>query len=186
MIRMLGKRLPKRDNELSVQKVSIMYRTKEPTPEQLALRDQIRAEFPYLIDRTTLDKKISNMALGSKNIKRLLTHQFPGVKFSAKSDGYAGGSTIRVSWEDTDDGPTNQQVDALIDANFSYARFDGMTENTDYDRDPWREEFRALFGSASYVSSQSHKVSPEEIAKRRADKLQKATPTSPQRRRPGL
>lgn len=163
-----------------------MYRTKEPTPEQLALRDEIRAEFPYLIDRTTLDKKISSTALGSKNIKRLLSRKFPGVKFSCKSDLYAGGSTIYVSWEDAGEGPTHQQVDALVDANFSYSRFDGMTDSSDYDRDPWRQEFRALFGSASYVSAQPRQISPEEIAQRQAAKLDKATPSSPPKRRPGL
>lgn len=163
-----------------------MYRAPDPTPEQLALRDAIRAKYPYLIDRTTLDKKISSMALGAKNIKLLLRHNFPGVKFSAKSDGYAGGSTIHVSWEDAGEGPTTQQVDALVDTQFAYVRFDGMTDSTDYDRDPWRNEFRALFGSASYVNAHSNKVLPEEIAQRQAAKLQQDTPSSPQRRRPGL
>ena len=163
-----------------------MYRSPDPTPEQLALREEIRAQYPYLIEKGTTEKKMSSMALGAKNIKLLLRHEFPGVKFSAKSEGYSGGSSIRVSWEDLGEGPTSQQVDALIDTQFAYARFDGMTDSTDYDRDPWREEFRALFGSAAYVSAQSTRVSPEEIAQRQAIKLQSKTPATTPRRRPGL
>lgn len=162
---------------------------REPTPEQLALREQIKAQYPYLIDRDRWNegrtKKISSHALGAKNIGRLLKHEFPGVKFSVASDSYAGGCSIDVHWTQLPGAPDGKQVDALIDANFSTCRFDGMTDSTDYDRDPWREQFRALFGSASYVHASPRIPTAEELAKLEAQGMEQATAPASKARRGG-
>lgn len=57
-------------------------------------------------------------------IRRALRESFPGVKFSVRSDKYAGGSSIRVSWTD---GPTQHSVDAIA-SGFSGSGFDGMQD----------------------------------------------------------
>lgn len=51
-----------------------------------------------------------------------------GVKFSVRTDKYAGGSSIRVSWTD---GPTENEVESLI-GHYKGATFDGMTDMKDY------------------------------------------------------
>jgi hypothetical protein len=60
----------------------------------------------------------------AKLIRSTLKQAFPGIKFSVRSDKYAGGSSIRVSWID---GPTQKDVDAIA-SGFSGSGFDGMTD----------------------------------------------------------
>jgi hypothetical protein len=148
------------------------------TPEQLELQADIRKQYPHLVAREEIGKPISNTALGAKNIKRLLSKEFPGVKFRVGSDLYAGGSTINVSWDGYTGTPDSRKVDAIIHENFAYQRFDGMTDSTNYDNDPWRTQFRALFGSSGYVHAQANRVSPEEQAARDTENLQKQTPSA--------
>lgn len=160
---------------------------REPTAEQLALREEIKAQYPYLIDRATYGKKISGAALGAKNIKRLLTREFPGVKFSASCDAYSSGVTIVVSWPGYDEAPSSKQVDALIHDNFASLRYDGRDESTDFDNDPWRTQFRALFGSGSYVRAQASYISPEDKAALQTSRLEANTaPVAAPRRGPRL
>lgn len=60
----------------------------------------------------------------AKLIRMALKATFPGVKFSVRSDKYAGGSSIHVAWVD---GPTQREVEAITGP-FAGADFDGMID----------------------------------------------------------
>ncbi|MDI7862545.1 hypothetical protein MRS76_11290 [Rhizobiaceae bacterium n13] len=60
----------------------------------------------------------------AKLIRNQLKAKFPGVKFSVRSDVYAGGASIRVNWID---GPTVALVDDIVKP-FAGSGFDGMID----------------------------------------------------------
>lgn len=161
-----------------------MYR-KEYTQSELDMQAKVREAYPFLVERDRSEgaKKISGPALAGKNIRILLKREFPGTKFSVKCDIYSMGSSIYIYWEQDDGAPGYDDVNSLVDAIFSSKRFDGMTDSTTYDADPWRQAFRALFGSAGYVACQPRQLTPEDIAGREAAKLSKATIKAPASRR---
>ena len=60
----------------------------------------------------------------AKMIRAALKRAFPGVKFSVRSDSYAGGSSIDISYTD---GPALKSVELIAHA-FRGSDFDGMTD----------------------------------------------------------
>jgi hypothetical protein len=64
----------------------------------------------------------------AKLLRQALKRTFPGVKFSVRSDVYAGGASIDVSWTD---GPTAQAVKALGDE-YAGADFNAMQDLRTY------------------------------------------------------
>lgn len=60
----------------------------------------------------------------AKLVRAALKREFPGAKFSVRSDSYAGGASVRVNWTD---GPTVKEVDRVI-APYKGADFDGMVD----------------------------------------------------------
>ena len=60
----------------------------------------------------------------AKLVRAALKETFPGVKFSVRSDVYAGGASIRIKYTD---GPTYEQVKAVAGM-FEGSYFDGMTD----------------------------------------------------------
>lgn len=65
----------------------------------------------------------------AKMIRTMLRREFGrAVKFSVRTDVYAGGSSIRVRWTD---GPTKSAVEAVI-GHMHGATFDGMTDMKNY------------------------------------------------------
>lgn len=60
----------------------------------------------------------------AKLVRPLLKGTFPAVKFSVRSDRYAGGSAIHVTWTD---GPTTTEVSRITDG-FTGGRFEGLTD----------------------------------------------------------
>jgi hypothetical protein len=64
----------------------------------------------------------------AKLLRQALKRTFLGVKFSVRSDVYAGGASIDVSWTD---GPTTQAVKALADE-YAGADFDAMQDLKTY------------------------------------------------------
>ena len=72
-------------------------------------------------DRATVDVDLKDTA---KLIRATLKAHFPGVKFSVRSDRYAGGSSIRVDWRD---GPGQETVQAVV-APYASRGFDGMID----------------------------------------------------------
>jgi hypothetical protein len=96
-----------------------------------------------------MKKEQSRHAQGAKNIKNELQKRFPGIKFSVTSDSYAGGDSIRASWEL---GPTTKEVDTIVDM-YQRGDFDGMVDLYSYRHDPKTENFQNVNGSAKYVFS---------------------------------
>ena len=60
----------------------------------------------------------------AKLVRAALKKQFPTIKFSVRSDRYAGGASIDVRWTD---GPTTAQVDPIIKA-YEGGDFDGSID----------------------------------------------------------
>lgn len=82
-----------------------------------------------------MKRPLTTHANAAKLLRAILKEAFPGTKFSVRSDSYAGGSSIRFSWEN---GPTTKQAerfgnllqgkyfDGMIDyAGYNYLTFDG-------------------------------------------------------------
>jgi len=60
----------------------------------------------------------------AKVVRKILKEQFPGIKFSVRSETYSMGSNVRVHWTD---GPTTKQVDQAVGV-LSGSGFDGMID----------------------------------------------------------
>src|SRR3990167_7466408 len=73
---------------------------------------------------TTQEKTYLSCAETAKLVRTALRDAFPGVKFSVRSDTYAGGASIRVRWTD---GPTSDAVERVAGV-FAGADFDGMVD----------------------------------------------------------
>lgn len=48
----------------------------------------------------------------SRNLRAILKHEFPGVKFTVRSDSYSLGDSVRVGWVD---GPSSEAVSGVVD-----------------------------------------------------------------------
>ena len=86
---------------------------------------------------------ISSRILATKNIRAELKLCFPGVKFSIKSDSFAGGDSIDVHWVD---GPIYTQVVDII-SKYQYGSFNSMEDMYEYTNG----NFCSVFGGAKYV-----------------------------------
>lgn len=64
----------------------------------------------------------------AKLLRANLKASFPGVKFSVRSNTYAGGASIDVSWTD---GPTEAEADKVLQ-HYAGASFDGMIDLKSY------------------------------------------------------
>lgn len=64
----------------------------------------------------------------AKLVRVALKEAFPGVKFSVRSDSYAGGASMRVRWTD---GPFERDVEKVAKA-FEGGSFDGMIDLKSY------------------------------------------------------
>jgi hypothetical protein len=103
--------------------------------------------YPHL--ETQANTKRSVHALAAKNIRTELQRAFPGVKFTVRSETYAGGNAVDISWND---GPLTKDVDA-IGGKYQKGHFNGMEDIYEYDRENiWGD----VFGSVKYVQSQRH------------------------------
>lgn len=107
--------------------------------------------YDYLEKRP--ESKKSDRAMAAANIKRELTRVFPGQKFSVKSEVFAGGDSVDVSWED---GPTWEEVEKIINK-YQSGDFDGMTDCYNY---RGKSAFRETHGDAKYVHA-NRRVSTE-------------------------
>lgn len=70
------------------------------------------------------ERKYIDVTGTAKLIRKALKESFPAVKFSVRSERYAGGSSINISWTD---GPTGKQVERVAGA-FEGGYFDGMID----------------------------------------------------------
>lgn len=72
---------------------------------------------------TTTSPRWARPAEVTKHFRSTLRVEFPGVKFSAKTNTYSGGSSVDVRWTG---GPSLDAVEAAA-KRFAGGRFDGMT-----------------------------------------------------------
>lgn len=72
--------------------------------------------------------KYVSVADTAKLIRKVLKEQFPGQKFSVRSNSYSGGASIRVNWVD---GPSRKAVEAAV-SYYKGATFDGMIDLKEY------------------------------------------------------
>lgn len=72
--------------------------------------------------------KSSCHAAASAAIKEELQNKFKGVKFSCKSDSFAGGNSVNIEWTD---GPTINEVE-VISQKYQYGSFNGMEDLYEY------------------------------------------------------
>jgi len=96
------------------------------------------------------------------------------------------GNCVRVSWTAwPDTAPLDsQQLQATLSM-FRYGTYDGMTDGYDYDRDPGREAFRTLFGSAKSLQVSKNTPTPKEIAEREQATLDQTLRDAPASARRG-
>ena len=116
--------------------------------EQENEKERLKTVYPYLIKAE--ETKLSQYALGAKNIKTELARAFPGIKFSVTSESYSMGCSIDVRWTD---GPTEEKV-RKITSKYQYGHFDGMDDLYNYSD----EVFTDVFGGAKYVSEQRQRT----------------------------
>lgn len=64
----------------------------------------------------------------AKEIRRALKAVFPSVKFSVRTDTYAGGASVRVAWTD---GPIEKRVEAIT-KNFEGVSFNSSDDSRSY------------------------------------------------------
>jgi len=92
----------------------------------------------------------SSHAQGAASLKADLEKNFPGVKFSVRSESFSMGDAIRVSWTD---GPTSEQVE-MISKSYQEGHFNGQDDLYEYDHTRAFDR-----GSAKYVTTSRH-ISP--------------------------
>lgn len=73
--------------------------------------------------------KISTHAAAAKAIRAELKENFPSIKFSVRSESYAGGNNVCISWIN---GPTEEEVEKIVNK-YEYGSFNGMTDSYEYD-----------------------------------------------------
>lgn len=135
------------DEKAGVRKVEADQATTKAAAKRETDIARFLAEHPTLKTHTARNLKgeaYSGHALGAMNLKAQLTALYPGIKFSVRSDSFAGGDSIDVSWTD---GPTYDAVNALCSP-YEEGSFDGMTDSYTYNADrAWTD----TFGGAKYV-----------------------------------
>lgn len=87
----------------------------------------------------------------AKLIRQELKNNFKGIKFSVRSNSYAGGASIDVSWTD---GPCEPDVSRIV-KRFESASFDGMTDSTTYHTGEWNGE-EVHFGSDYVMTNRKY------------------------------
>ena len=124
----------------------------EEQAARMVLRDQLAAEYPYLLHPQNVNG--GSLICAAKNCRTLLAKAFPGIKFSVTTERYSGGNSMSVHWTD---GPGTKAVEDIV-KRFAGGHFDGMTDCYEHGH----SVFCDLFGEAKYVSaSRSH--SPEHL-----------------------
>ena len=108
-------------------------------------------------------RKMSRAATCAAAIRKELKEKFPGVKFSVRSETYAGGDSVRINWTD---GPEHAEVEAIA-AKYEAGSFDGMTDMYVYkkDRDPDRPCAKYIFAHKKFSDE------AVQVLKKRAEEL---------------
>ena len=94
--------------------------------------EEARRRFSYIPCPKTEGKWLRTGEV-SRNLRAVLAHEFPGVKFAVRSSRFSGGDSATVTWTD---GPTRAAVDRIVDA------FQG--KRPDYTGDYWDDVATAV------------------------------------------
>jgi hypothetical protein len=105
---------------------------------------ELHAKYPWA---KPANGKISSHARAAANMRSELTREFPGVRFSVRSDSFSGGSSVDVKWTN---GPTSAEVNAII-SKYQYGHFDGMIDLYEYDCSDAGKAVDDVLGRAKYV-----------------------------------
>jgi hypothetical protein len=84
---------------------------------------------------------------GAANVRIELKRNFPGIKFSVKSE-HRGSSSINIGWTD---GPTTEQVEKVT-GKYQEGNFNGMEDIYEYNHSLWP----SVFGGARYIFNHRH------------------------------
>lgn len=129
-----------------------------PTMEKLEEKIEswvngLRQHAEYIKERREKNKNNpSSHALGALNLKADLERNFPGVKFSVRSETFSMGDAIRVHWTD---GPSARAVELITDR-YQEGNFNGMEDIYEYNHN--RDASR---GGAKYVTCSRETTKPE-------------------------
>jgi len=93
-------------------------------------------------------------ALCARDIKQVLKKKYPSIKFRVKSDNFANGNSVDISWNL---GPTSDDIDKLIKG-YQYGHFDGMIDM--YEHSNVRDDMH----QAKFVHCNREYKTEEEIA----------------------
>lgn len=96
----------------------------------------------------------------AKRIRLELKVNFPGVKFSVRTETYSMGNAINIGWTD---GPETKAVNAIV-KKYEYGRFDGMTDSSSVEDTlvPMPDGEIRILGGAKHVFTR-REVSPAAV-----------------------
>jgi len=92
-------------------------------------------------------------ALCARDVKQLLKKEYPTIQFSIRSDNFANGNSVDISWNL---GPTTDDIEKLV-SKFQYGHFDGMIDM--YEHSNMRDDIP----QAKFVMCQRECKTKEEI-----------------------
>jgi hypothetical protein len=75
-----------------------------------------------------MTRTLTEAALAAKSIRKELKQLFPHVRISVKSENYAGGDAVNISWEN---GVTKKAVDSIVNK-YQYGHFNSMEDIYEY------------------------------------------------------
>lgn len=78
----------------------------------------------YKDERKIGNRYLTESAKASKMIKQILTREYPGIKFSVRSENFANGSAVRISWVD---GVPEKEIESFANQ-FQYGHFNSMED----------------------------------------------------------
>lgn len=154
-----------------------------PTPEEAARRAEQKSLHPLLRPRAAGgadDRQLSAAALAAQNLRLLLKKNFPLIRFRVRCDRDASNTSLVVMWASFPDAPGRNEVMALA-RSFVFGRFNGATENYDFEQDPDLLAFQAVFGSVGHARAEIRTPTPQENAAWEEARLNSQVP--PVRRR---
>ena len=131
--------------------------------------EKLLSEYPKLV--TVDQSKLSKPALGAKNIRTILRHKWPQVKFSVTSESFSMGSTIHIRWEEPlDDPPVHKEVESYCKV-FCYSQPSaGYDDGMDINSERW--EFTKRYGGAKFVNVDERRLTNEERVKLKSERLE--------------
>jgi len=92
-----------------------------------------------------MEKTYLTLKETAKLVRIALKKNFPGVKFSVRSESFAGGSAIRVNYTD---GPLQKAVEKVVNC-YAYGGFDGMIDLSFTINHWWNEKTGEVVNASS-------------------------------------